>query len=481
MSPRPERILLTLVIGLIGLAISTSPVAGAIAAVPSGPDKAKAGAVLDPSFGDGGLLRLRSGSAFTTLGSASSGGKLLVSGGFTVQILGGRGRPAGAFGASGSLRFPAAGANGFQLDGLTVDPQGRLLILGTSLFPASENPSPYLENGGRAFQPGVLRMFRVLPDGRLDAAFGEGGIVETDLGLPPPTGTAGESLGTHPALQATGIAVGPEGSIVVTGGAIVRLGESCIHDNFAPQGVGAGFVARFASDGRPDPGFGQNGLVGGRALSENPLGAEVISEPIVGPTGVVTYRSTSAYPCEPRQSRIGIGQLTPAGRIRPTFGSQGALAGPYAALTGEPGGSVVALAEPGRLGKESFAAEVTRIGADGRPDKSFGDGGHTTLTLAPSLFTHLDSLALDRQGDIVVGGTSYARRETAALLLKLSADGRWEMGFGPHGRVVTKTPDLPLNGPSSTFFDSRGRLVTLHLHAKHGHAGLVVARYLLGH
>lgn len=475
MNSRAARIFTAFVVALFSLVLSGSPVGAA----PTGPDKAKPGAVLDPSFGDGGLLRLPFGSAFTTLGTALGGGKLLVSGGSTVRILGGRGRPAKAFGDFGSLRFPPAGANRFELDDLTVDPKGRLLILGTSLFPASENPSPYLENGSRAFRPGVLRVVRLLPDGRLDPSFGDGGIVETDLGLPPPEGTEEQSLGTHPAIQPTGIAVGPEGHIVVTGGAIVRLGESCVHDDFAPAGVGAGFVARLTSHGVLDPSFGTDGLFGGRALRENPLGAETISEPVVGPVGVVTYRSIAAYPCEPRRSRIGIGQLTPAGEPRSIFGHDGALTGPYAALADGPEGSILALAEPGRLGQESFRAEVVRIATDGRPDRSFGRGGHTILTLDPSLFTHLDSLAVNRQGCILVGGTSYAKRESSAVLLKVSARGRWEKGFGPHGRVVTKIPDLPDTGPSILFFDPRGRLVTLHLHSKNGRSGLVLARYLL--
>jgi uncharacterized delta-60 repeat protein len=355
------------------------------------------------------------------------------------------------------------------------------LVVGTSLFPESENPSPFLENGARAFRPGVVRMLRFLPNGLLDPSFGQGGIVETDLGLSPPEGSEGQLLGTHPAIQATGIAVDSQGRIVVTGGTADRLGESCEHDSFAPVGVGAGFVARFTNDGAPDPDFGKDGLFGGHDLRENPLGAETISEPTVSPNGVVTYRSTLAYPCEPRQSRIGIAQLTPAGGTRAAFGDRGAITGRYLAVVGEQDGSVVALREPGRLGREAFRAEVARIAPDGSPDRSFGNGGHLTLTLGPSLFTTLDSLAVDRQGSILVGGTLVSGKEPAAVLLEVSPHGKWEKNFGPHGRVVTKISGLPELGPSSLFFDSRGRPVTLHLHSKSGHTGLVVARYLLRH
>jgi len=479
MDNRAARLILSLAIGLAPLALTVSPAAQARGAVPARHlDKTRPGAVLDPSFAHGGLLRMPFGSASTTLGTATRG-ELLLGGGSGIHILDDRGRPGRAFGSVGSLRLPPAKGGRFELDGLTVDPEGRLVVLGTSLFPESENPSPYLENGARAFRPGVVRILRFRPDGHLDPSFGDGGIVETDLGLPPPEGTEGQALGTHPALRPTGIAVDPQGRIVVTGGATVRLGESCEHDSFAPAGVGAGFVARLAGDGAPDAVFGNDGLFGGHALGENPLGGETITEPTVAPDGVITYRSTEAYPCEPRQSRYGIAQLSPSGQTRTAFGHRGAMPGPYLALAGEPDGSVVALAEPGRGGGEPFRAEVTRIAPDGRPDRSFGRAGHTTLTLDPSLFTTLDSLAVDRRGSILVGGTLPTGKEPSAVLLEVSARGRWEKGFGPHGRVVTKAPGLSLLGPSSLFFDSKGRLVTLHLHASRGHTGLVVARYLL--
>ena len=83
-------------------------------------------------------------------------------------------------------------------------------------------------------------------------------------------------------------------------------------------GVGAGFVARLTGDGAPDPGFGNDGLFGGHALGENPLGGETITEPTVGQSGVITYRSTDVYPCEPRQSRYGIAQSAGFESVRPS-------------------------------------------------------------------------------------------------------------------------------------------------------------------
>ena len=438
-------------------------------------------ASLDPGFGTAGVVKLPSQSTFAAYGTAIRSGSLLVSGGSSVQVLNDLGAAGNAFGGAGSLTLPVAANKEFQLGDFTVDPQGRLLVVGSSFFPQSENPSPLLENGTRAFRPGLVRILRFLPDGELDATFGREGVVETGLGLPSPRGTDQKRLGSHPAVAPTGIAVDPRGQIVVTGGAVVRLGESCVHDIFAPVAVSAGFVARFNENGAPDLSFGRNGLVGGRSLSENPLGAEAVAEPLLGPSGRITYLSGGAYACEPNRSHFGVAQLTEDGRTRSAFGRKGAIIGPYLALAGAQDGSVVALAEVPRGEKEDFRSRLIRIAPNGRRDGSFGKHGRAEVELGPGLGSTLDSLAVDPQGRILVGGTLGTGKGRSIVLLRVSARGRWETRFGPRGRVATRVRHLAQFGSSDVFFDQQGRLVTVHQYVEElkGRSGLVVARYLL--
>lgn len=450
--------------------------AGAAQAAESPP-----GAVLDPTFGNGGVVRMPSESAFLTYGTATQAGDVLVGGGFGVQVLNDLGGTGEVFGG-GSVNLPPTTGDEFLIGAITVDPQGRLLIAGTSFFPESENPSPRQENGARAFRPGAVRILRFLPDGSLDPTFGEGGVVETDLGLPPPIGKGRGRLGSHAAVEATGIAVDQRGRIVVTGAAVVRLGKACEHDTFAAVGVSAGFVARFTEAGAPDPSFGKDGLMGGRSMSENPLHAEAIAEPVVGPSGRITYRSIAAYRCEPSRSHLGVAQLTPQGQTMRAFGMRGSIVGRYRAIAGGPNGSVVALAEvPRRREKETFRARLIRIAPDGKRDGAFGKGGRTTVRLGPGFSTRLDSLAIDRRGRVVVGGTLGSPHGRSIVLLRLSVRGQWETNFGPHGRVATKVSRLSQFGRSDLFFDPQGRLVTVHQYAEalKGRSGLVVARYLI--
>lgn len=423
-----------------------------------------------------------SGSAFAALGAPAPGGGVLLSDGTGVQALNKVGGPSHSFGAAGSLRLPGPKQDEFQVAGMTVDAQGRLLVAGTLVFPRKKNPSPVLENGAPAFSPAALRILRFLPGGGLDPSFGHGGMVETDLGLAAPLGTDGAPLGTRAALQATGIAVAARGQIVVTGSAVGHLGASCVHDSFAPVAVAAGFVARFTEGGELDPGFGNGGLFGGHDMSENPLGAEALGDPVIGPGGAITYRSTQTYSCNPEASRRGVAQLTPAGQTAPAFGGQGTLVGSYVDIVGEPDGSVIALEEVPRRGSQPVRARLVEIAADGTPDEAFGEGGVATLKLAPSLGTTLDSLAVDRQGRIVVGGTLGENKDRSILLLRVSAAGRWEKKFGPGGVVATRVGELSEVDPSEIFFDSRGRLVTVHrgFDEKKGISGLLVARYVAG-
>lgn len=439
------------------------------------------GALLDPSFGTRGLLRLSAEPSFTAEGLATRHGALLVSGGSGVQVLNSRGDAGRAFGRVGSLRLPPARGKEFSLSDFVVDPRGRLVVVGDALFPESENPSPLLENGQRAFVPSAVRILRFLPGGGLDRSFGRGGVVETDLGLAPPLDTDGKPLGPHPVVQGTGVAVDPRGRIVVTGDAVVRLGETCEHDSFAAAGVAAGLVARFTNGGALDPGFGNSGLAWGHSLSENPLGAEVIGDPVVGPGGGITYLSTGAYSCEPKRSQIGVGQLTPNGQPRMAFGIAGAIAGPFNALAGGPHGTVLALAEEPRSEKEDVKSRLIKIAASGKLDGTFGTDGQARVRLGPSFGTRLDSLAVDRRGRALIGGTIGGRKGRSIVLMRLSAHGEWEKDFGPRGRIATPVRQLAQFGSSDLFFDSRGRLVTVHQYADElkGLSGLVVARYLL--
>jgi hypothetical protein len=446
------------------------------------PRAAAAGAVLDPSFGSGGLLRLPAEFADAASGAAIEGGGTVVSEGSGVRVLDGLGATGAAFGGTGTAAAPAASGDEFEIDALNVDTQGRLLILGETVFPESENPSPYLENGARAFRPSTVRIVRLLPDGALDPTFGQGGVVETDLGFQPPP-YRGHRLGPHPAVEPSGIAVDGRGRIVITGSDVIGLSPPCRgHDSFAAVADGAGFVARLTEDGELDPQFGTGGVVGGRGLAKTPLGATALGEPIVTGTGAIYVRAAGTV-CKWRLSHPGIALLTPEGRLSRGFGKGGEIRGTFRAMAIGRDESLTALAEvPRRRESEPLKVRLLRLRYDDYPEGSFGKDGWTTIDLGRGFDPTLDSIAVDPHKRVLIGGRIGIGAKSSLALLRVSAEGRWERHFGPRGRIVTPMPGLVEYGGRAFFLDSEHRLVTARVYSglpQYGGSGLLVARYLL--
>jgi uncharacterized delta-60 repeat protein len=158
-----------------------------------------------------------------------------IAGGLFSLVLGGIVLGAGAVAAAAPGELdPTFGAGGLVVTDLggadspgavALQPDGKIVVAGTRVL------GPVAES-----RFGVA-LVRYRSDGTLDAAFGAGGLVVTELG----EGTI---------AFAAAVALQPDGKILVAGGAGLISGE--FH----------GFmVARYHSDGALDPTFGRGGLV----------------------------------------------------------------------------------------------------------------------------------------------------------------------------------------------------------------------------
>lgn len=284
---------------------------------------------------------------------------------------------------------------------------------------------------------------RYEPDGSLDTAFGDGGIVQTTF---------------DGALTLSGIALRPDGRIVAVGSA-----SGGQHPYYTSRMV----AARYNPDGSLDPTFGNAGKVATSAafyFNGGPFALLANGKIVVSG---VTHDGLAWF-----------ARFTANGRIDETFGKQG-----YAKVKRLAARQVLAQ----RDGKIVFVSSdstdglgistLYRLLPDGRPDTSFGTGKAVELPGSVS------ALALQPDQKILVGGGDGDMWTLARLV-----GGNNCLVPGLHGETVAKaTAELKKShcnrGHVSTVSSkvTRGRVVsTLPLagtHEPHGSfVELVVSR-----
>jgi uncharacterized delta-60 repeat protein len=311
------------------------------------------------------------------------------------------------FGSGGRVLtgFPAVPDEG-RAGPMAVRPDGTVVLLGTSR------------------RDSVLAGFEA--DGSPEAGFGDRGFVS---GLFARDGKP--IAGTALAVQADGAAViGGATDIFRGGGVLVRVTrEGRIDRSFGTGGIAetavpvrfvevdsagrlvvAGTsafditVSRFTADGRPDPSFGDGGSVTRRFGGASGLSAISLE------AGRITI-----------SGRGGLLRLMPDGQPDPGFGTSGATPTGATAMTVLPDRRIV-IADEGL---------VRRLNADGTSDSGFGEDG------ARRVPTAVADLAVDRQGNILVGGTSLIVPHTRSdfEVRRLTPDGDPDASFGTGGAV----------------------------------------------
>jgi uncharacterized delta-60 repeat protein len=310
---------------------------------------------LDPGFGKGGIVKLHSEDEVTdqtvlhVQGRAGEGAEVVT--GSVAVALDASGNLDHGFGEGGRVMMLG------DVVGAGAAAGEALLVAGTK--PTGSAPAA----GGREPDPDEFYAARYTAAGKLDPAFAAGsGIAVLD-----PEGE----------VNAGSAQFEPDGSVVIGGFAFS-------HPPGCPLGYfceGAPIVVRFTPDGRPDPGFGNGGMVRLTALS----------------------------------ARFGSGY---------TKG--------VAALAARPTGGLFA------AGATQQTAFVAAIGADGSLDGGFGSGGIVSQGSTETAYSAPVATAVDGSGDIFVAtqtDTGSIRYGDNAVL-RYSAEGGLDHEFGEEGAAV---------------------------------------------
>ena len=367
---------------------------------------------LDATFGNGGVVT-------TPLGQSDAAVSALV-----VQP---DGKIVAAGGAGGHFALARYNADG------RLDPSFGPGAGGTVLTSLSADTGDYAYASDLILQPdaklvaagfvGPLGKFgqrfavaRYYTNGSLDASFGTGGVVTT-------------AFGDHTDDWAFGVALQPDGKLVVAG---VSWGQS-----------EATALARYNADGSLDPTFGNGGLV--RSLHGGLARAVVVQ-----PDGKLVVAGRDR-----RQFRLLVGRYNADGSLNTSFGNNNGITGfdqfmEATSILRQPDGKLVAAAYqfrwappdsvgPNDVGYPSASVLVlARLNANGAVDSAFGDDGTVTSRFEVP-FADAMAVALAPDNKLVAAGRLYDGTQSPPQhfgLARYNVDGSPDLSFGPNGTVA---------------------------------------------
>jgi uncharacterized delta-60 repeat protein len=287
---------------------------------------------------------------------------------------------------------------------------------------------------------------RYRSNGSLDRSFGNGGLVTTAL------------LGKRD--EANVVLVQPDGKILVGGKALTAFGRAGINDTA---------LVRYNGDGRLDASFGQGGkVVVDAAGSVTVLALEPDASILV--MGVDRTGNTSAARFSSTGTRL---PLALAGRLasvattgKATFQSDGAF--------------LVATAAPGKS-RFDVDIRVARFLLSGGADTTFASVPFDFASPGvPNRPNAAQALLVEPNGKILVGGIAGVDLGVSAFgLARLNADGSFDATFGNRGIVTTQ-----FSGRSDQIFalarqpDGKILAVGSTIDASTGETSIALARYV---
>ena len=385
-----------------------------------------AAGALDTGFGgDSNNDNTPDGYSLTPIGSGEDwgnalalapGGEIVLAGfshngthaDFALARYSSAGVPDASFGTGGVVTT-AAGAGTSYGAAVALQPDGKLVMVGDGY------------NGAANQYDFLLTRFNA--DGTVDTGFGKDGVVTTDFQ------SGSNDYGAAVAIQ-------PDGKIVVVG--------------YANNGSDNDFaIARYTADGSLDSSFDDDGKVvtalgsgndRARAVAVRSDGKIVVGGGIGGDFAVARYNADGSL--DASFGGDANNDNTPDGYVTTTMSSADDTA---LAVALQPGGEIVAAGAAIVGGDYDFA--VARYTADGAPDTSFGTVGGSARTgyVTTPMSDHRDiayGVLLRGDGTIVVTGWAGSTaggvdRPLDFALVRYTADGSLDDGFGAGGRVIT--------------------------------------------
>jgi uncharacterized delta-60 repeat protein len=356
---------------------------------------------LDTSFQGGrSIVTVGAGEDYANAMALAADGRILVAGrsaenlgDFSLIRLERDGRLDAAFGTDGKVLTPV-GSSSDTAYAIAVQADGKIVLAGSTTS----------EDTGLDFA-----LVRYLPDGRLDAEFGEGGKVVTSLSEDSDTAFA--------------LIVQKDGKIVAAGEASQGTSKSGL--DFA--------LVRYNADGSLDESFGDRGRVLTPIASSS--GRDVVyalaSQEVGGEERLIAAGGEGDF---------ALARYTARGELDASFGEQGKVTRVNGSVIGA--ARSVRLAADGKIlvaGHSMHDFALARFSADGELDATFGDEGRVIAPISTTNWDEAQGLAIEADGKIVIGGWTYEGNGSSGnfALARFEKDGAADETFGDGGVVVT--------------------------------------------
>ena len=354
---------------------------------------------------------------------------------FGLMRLNSDGSPDTTFGANGTGKNTVAIHPGWDDEARAMTFQGSQIVL------AGYSGSGIAKNYRFAAA-------RFNSDGSLDSSFGNGGAVTADI--------------ADLTAEAQGVAIQPDGKIVVVGDA-----SNAVERLFA--------VARYNPDGVLDESFGSNGgkvttLVG----PSNALANAVLIQPDA--KIVAAGYSYNGY-----NSDFAAVRYNADGSLDSSFGDAGQTITPIG--FGNDVAKAVALQADGKIvlagysyngANDDFA--VVRYTTNGVLDTSFGNAGQVTTAIATGE-DQAWAVRVQPDGKIVAVGEGQIGSATDFALVRYNPNGSLDNSFGSLGRVATDFGAGNAAEALAMTIQPDGKIVATGIVTTNGYDAIALARY----
>ena len=246
-------------------------------------------------------------------------------------------------------------------------------------------------------------LIRCNTDGSLDTTFGKGGMVVTSI-------RNGNDF-------ATAIVIQPDGKIIVAGSS-----NSGSDDDFA--------LIRYRNDGRVDPAFGEKGIV----VTSLGNGNDRAQAAAIGAGGKIVVAGYS-------NSDIAVVRYNRNGTLDPTFGTGGKVV--HSIRSGEDQASAICLQPDGKIviagssdNGVSYDFTMVRYNASGERDPGFGKGGIVTSSIRDG-DDKAFAICIQPDNKLVAAGSSNDGSFNDFALIRYNSNGTPDASFGKNGIVIT--------------------------------------------